>query len=157
MGNTCTAETATIRAYGFSRFGYPVLQFLGYYFSGRQVPAKRCWQVVCPEYCPRPGEVTISRASHKINYPARFQLVAAMNPCHGERKSRASTQTADTTPRLHQRTSRRHSTRGVLSSRKNREAFSGRCHGTAKPISQSTSPHTTGSENHCRSRCCEYA
>jgi len=27
------------------------------------------------------GEVTISRASHKITYPARFQLVAAMNPC----------------------------------------------------------------------------
>jgi magnesium chelatase family protein len=27
------------------------------------------------------GEVTISRANHKIGYPARFQLVAAMNPC----------------------------------------------------------------------------
>lgn len=27
------------------------------------------------------GEVTISRANHKITYPARFQLIAAMNPC----------------------------------------------------------------------------
>lgn len=27
------------------------------------------------------GQVTISRARHRITYPARFQLVAAMNPC----------------------------------------------------------------------------
>lgn len=27
------------------------------------------------------GEVTLSRARHKFTYPARFQLVAAMNPC----------------------------------------------------------------------------
>jgi magnesium chelatase family protein len=27
------------------------------------------------------GEITLSRARHKLTYPARFQLVAAMNPC----------------------------------------------------------------------------
>lgn len=27
------------------------------------------------------GEITLSRARHKVTYPARFQMVAAMNPC----------------------------------------------------------------------------
>ena len=27
------------------------------------------------------GEITLSRTQHRITYPARFQLVAAMNPC----------------------------------------------------------------------------
>jgi magnesium chelatase family protein len=27
------------------------------------------------------GEITLSRARHKFTYPARFQLIAAMNPC----------------------------------------------------------------------------
>ena len=27
------------------------------------------------------GQITLARASHRITYPARFQLIAAMNPC----------------------------------------------------------------------------
>jgi magnesium chelatase family protein len=27
------------------------------------------------------GEIAVSRANHRAVYPARFQLVAAMNPC----------------------------------------------------------------------------
>lgn len=40
------------------------------------------------------GEIMISRAKHQVRYPARFQLVAAMNPCpcgyYGDTRDRCS-------------------------------------------------------------------
>ena len=36
------------------------------------------------------GRVTVARASAHVTYPARFQLVAAMNPCLCVAKATAS-------------------------------------------------------------------
>ncbi|MBK6740613.1 MAG: YifB family Mg chelatase-like AAA ATPase [Haliea sp.] len=41
--------------------------------------SRRCLEVLREPM--ESGEITLCRASHRITYPARFQLVAAMNPC----------------------------------------------------------------------------
>ena len=54
------------------------------------------------------GEITLSRALHRITFPARFQLIAAMNPCpcgfEGDRR-RACRCTPDQVDRYQQRLS----------------------------------------------------
>ncbi len=54
------------------------------------------------------GRITLSRARHKITYPAQFQLVAAMNPCpcgYDGDNERACRCTADQIQRYRQRIS----------------------------------------------------
>jgi len=54
------------------------------------------------------GEITLSRAKRKLTFPARFQLVAAMNPCpcgHAGDSNRNCRCTPDQLRRYHQRIS----------------------------------------------------